>query len=415
MARQFGWLTAGRATAAVFSFLWLAIAARSLSLGEFADLALILAVGAILSIVADGGLALVLNEAVAADPARGRSTLVLVIRWRMLLAVGAAMAMAGLYMFAANDASPAIPAVFAVSMLSTAWHTSCAAALRGAVSVVPDATNEMLSRLLVLAVGGTLVSQGGGVLAAVAVYAGADTLSAVALTIAAWRLLAAEKPVDRSRFRLVRLLPLGLASVVGITYYRLDVWLLAVVSSASEVARYSVTYRILDVLILPAGALAVVTIAATALFDDASAVRKADRMAGLLCACAVPAVIVLEAIPGPLLRLAFGALYVPGVPVLRVLGLAVIPSVAVLVWGPIVALRHRGVLAVTVASLALNVALNLVLIPHLGAMGAAIATVFGQTAYAVALRLRLREPAARGGQEARSVIAPPAHALAGPV
>lgn len=413
VARQFGWLTAGRATAAVLSFLWLAVAARSLSLREFADLALILAVGAILSVFADWGLPLVLNEALAAEPARGRSTLALVIRWRLLLSVISALAVTGLYWLAASDPTPAVPAIFAVSLVASAWHTSCSAALRGAVSVVPDAANEVLSRLFVLVAGATLLWNGAGLIGAVAVYAAADTLSAIALTIAAVRRLPADAPANRNRFRLRRIVPFGLASIVGVAYYRIDVWLLAVMSSAAEVARYSVSYRILDALVMPAGALAVVTIGSTARLDDASAVRKADRMVKILCTCMVPAVVILEVAPGPLLRLAFGSDYIGGASVLRVLALTVIPSVAVLLWVPLVALRGRGVLAISAGLLASNVALNCLLIPHFGAMGAAVATLIGQSASAVLVRLRLSrlggdEPVADDGFGAISPIHTPA-------
>ena len=116
-------------------------------------------------------------------------------------------------------------------------------------------------------------------------------VSAVALTIASCRLLSGETAADRVRFRLRRIVPLGLAAVAGVVYYRIDVWLLALTSTASEVARYSVSYRILDVADHSRGALAVVSIGSTARLDDAAAVRKADRMAGLLCLCVLPAVI----------------------------------------------------------------------------------------------------------------------------
>lgn len=390
VARQVGGLTGSRAVAAALSFLWLAIAARSLSLPEFADLALLLSVGAITSVAADWGLPLVLNEALAAEPARGRATLFMVIRWRMVLAVAAALVTALLYLLAANDPEPAVPAIFATSLIASAWYTSCSAALRGAVSVVPEAVNEVLSRLFVLVVGATLVVQGAGLVGAVLAYALADLVSAVALTVASCRLLSGETAADRVRFRIRRILPLGLAAVAGVVYYRIDVWLLALTSTASEVARYSVSYRILDVLIIPAGALAVVSIGATARLDNRAAVRKADRMAGLLCLCVLPAVIVLEVLPEPLLRLAFGSLYGPGAPVLRILALAVLPSLAALAWAPLVALRGTGLLAVTAGCLVANVALNLTLIPRFGAEGAAAATVLGQVAFAMLLRRRLR-------------------------
>ncbi len=389
VARQFGALTAARMAAAALSFVWLAVATRFLSVTEFADLALLLTVGAIMSVLADGGLPIILNEALAAEPSRGRATLVLVLRRRMPLTIVGAAAMAALFLLAASEARPLIPVLFAGSMLASSWYTSCSAALRGAVSVVPEAVNETLSRLFVLVLGTILVARGAGLLGAVATYVAADVLSAFGLTVVAWRRLSPNEPADPSDFRMSRVLPLGAAAVAGVLYYRIDVWLLAIVSQAGEVARYTVSYRIIDVLILPAGALAVVTIGSLARLDDRAAVRRADRMAGILCLGVLPAVVVLLVVPGPLLEFAFGANYRSGATVLRILALAVLPSVAALVWGPLVALRHRGLLGVTLLSLTVNVALNLALIPHIGARGAAVVTFVGQLAYAALLRLLL--------------------------
>ena len=68
--RQFGGLAGGRLVAAVLSFAWLGVAARELTVGEFADFALLLSVGAMVGVVADWGWPILLNEAVAADPRR---------------------------------------------------------------------------------------------------------------------------------------------------------------------------------------------------------------------------------------------------------------------------------------------------------------------------------------------------------
>lgn len=400
IARQFGGLTGARSAAAALSFLWLAIAARQLPLAAFADLALLLSLGAITSVMADFGFSLVLNDAVAADPARGQSTLRVVLRCRLILAALAVALMTGLYLLVANDRNPAVPAVFAVSIGATAWYTSCSAALRGAGSVTPEAVNEVLSRLFVLVMGSALLVSGAGLLAAVATYAVADLASAAILTLAARRLLAADAAVDRSRLRWARMLPLGFATLAGVAYYRLDLWLLALLADAQQVARYSVCFRVLDVLILPAGALAMVAVGSTARLNSRHAVRMADRMAALLGVLALPAVVPLAVFPGTLLRVGFGPLYTPGADVLRLLTLAVLPSIGVLVWAPLVSLRGTGILAVTVASLMGNVVLNLLLIPRMGANGAALATVLGQTAYAVLLRVRLRSAANRSSASA---------------
>ena len=390
VARQVGALAGARGAAAAISFLWLALAARSLSLPEFADLALLLSLGAVTSVVADFGYALLLNEAVAAEPAKAWSTLTVVIRRRLALALVASMVMAGLYRLAAGDGRWVLAAVFAVSILATTWHTSCSAALRGAVSVVPEAANEVASRALVLLLGAGVLATGAGLLGVVAIYAVADVISAVGLTLVAWRRLPRNGSPDRPRFGLGRVVPLGLASVAAVVYYRIDIWLLAVMSTAGEVARYSISYRMLDVLILPAGAMAAVSIGSTARLDNRSAIRRTDRMVAVASICLLPAIAALALFPGSLLQLAFGSSYGPGGPVLRILALAIPPSVAVVLWAPLVALRGKGLLGVTVGSLAANLACNLALIPGLGAEGAALATVLGQTAFAIVLRLRLR-------------------------
>lgn len=394
VARQVGGLTGARGAAAAISFLWLALAARWLSLPEFADLALLLSLGAVVSVVADFGYPLVLNEALAAEPARSRSSLVIVLRRRIGLAVVASVVMAALYRAGANDDRWIVPAVFTVSVLATAWHTSCSAALRGAVSVVPEAANEVLARVFVLLAGTTLLANGPDLLAAVAVYAAADVVSAVGLTLVSWRRLPAGGPADLPRFRMRRVLPLGMASIAAVVYYRIDIWLLAVLSTASEVASYSICYRVLDALVLPAGAMAAVSIGSTARLDNASAVRRTDRMAALVCLCLFPAIVVLAFIPGVLLELGFGPRYSSAGPVLRILALAIPPSVAVLVWAPLLALRGRGIGTVTLFCLAVTVGLNLALIPGLGGEGAAWATVLGQVTFAVLVRLRLRALAA---------------------
>ncbi len=390
VARQVGGLTGARGAAAAISFVWLALAARSLSLPVFADLALVLSLGAVTAVVADFGYALLLNEAVAAEPARARSTLAVVIRRRLALALVASAAMSGLYRLAAGDARWVVPAVFAVSVLATTWHTSCSAALRGAGSVVPEAANEVVSRLIVLVLGAGLLANGAGLLGVVAVYAVADVLSALALTLVAWRRLPGGTLPDRVRFRIGRVMPIGLASVAAVVYYRIDVWLLAVLSTAGDVAQYSISYRMLDVLVLPAGAMAAVSIGSTARLDNRAAIRRTDHMVVTVCLALFPATVALVLFPGFLLELAFGAAYGPGAAVLRLLALAIPPSVAVTVWAPLVGLRGKGLALITVGCLAANLAGNVALIPWLGAEGAAIATVLGQTAFAVVLRLRLR-------------------------
>jgi O-antigen/teichoic acid export membrane protein len=113
-------------------------------------------------------------------------------------------------------------------------------------------------------------------------------------------------------------------------------------------------------------------------------VRRATRWTFWLT---VPAVVGTIAAGHPLLSV-FGPEYTTGYGVLAVLGLGMIAKASV---GPagdlLVVLGHqRANFAVAVMSLALNIALALVLIPLLGILGAAVATAASQAARAVALR-----------------------------
>jgi O-antigen/teichoic acid export membrane protein len=391
VVRQFGGLAGGRLAAAAVSFVWLVIVARELSFADMADLALLLSVGAIMSVVADAGYPLLLNEAVAADPDRGWASVAYVVPRRLVLGVVAVLGTAVMYLVAAQNQSVVVPAVFALSILCTICYTSFAAALRGMGRVGPDAWNELLSRVLLLVLGVILLSRGLGLVPVVLLYVLADALSFAALLVVARRGLPRAAPVDRSRFRLRRVAPLGLASLAGLAYFRLDLWLLAVIGNDdAAVATYSVCYRILDGLAIPAGALAMVSVGATARLDVAAAKRTADKMAAFLCLLLSPAVLLLLAAPASILSLLFGAKYADGATVLRILAVAVIPTVSYLVWAPLVGLRGSRLLPIMVVSLVVNIGLNVVLIPRYGAEGAAIATLVGQAGLAVALRWSLR-------------------------
>ena len=248
---------------------------------------------------------------------------------------------------------------------------------------------KSFSRLFVLVVGGALVVNGQGLVAIGVIYATADLVSAATLTWLAWRRLAPDEPVDRNRFRWRRLAPLGLAGITGLIYYRIDLWLLALISTAGEVANYGRLLPVTRCASSPRGS------AGGGQHPVDSPARlwrcksATDRLARWLCLALAPAVLVIEIIPEQLLRIAFGGSYAAGDSVLRILAVAVLPSAAGLVWSPLLGLRGRGLLTTTVVSLCANVALNIALIPHIGAEGAAVATVIGQCGYAAMVRYRL--------------------------
>ncbi len=236
------------------------VVAHLLPVAAFGDLALILALGAIFGIATDMGLTIVLAQTVAAEPSCGARALRLVVGRRLVAGVVASAVVALAYVTVASDRSLWVPLVFSVSILATTVYTSANAALRAAGQVAPEAVNEVVSRIAVLALGGVWLARGGGLLAAVAAYALADTASAAILAVTAHHRLsgAAPTPAARAHFAMRQVAPLAVFTLLATVYYRLNVWLLALLKDSSTVAHYAAAYRLLDGLLIPAGALAAI-------------------------------------------------------------------------------------------------------------------------------------------------------------
>jgi stage V sporulation protein B len=380
VARQLSALTAGRAVAALFAAAWLVVAARMLTIRAFGDLALLLGLGAVFSVMGDLGLPLLLNAAVARKPCCAAGALRQVI-WRRLAAGSAASALVGvLYMLAASERAVVIPLIFSVSLLSTTVYTSCTASLRAIGSVAPDGLNEALSRAGVLVAGWVTVAWGGGLLGAVAVYSGADLLSAIALYATCLKRLPTDGvPVRSGTFSLRRAAPLAMASFAGIVYYRIDVWLLALMRGAPSVAVYAAGYRVLDGVLLPASAMAAIAVTHTAAAVGVNRARVTRRLAFSTLALTIPAAAVAFVLAPVLLGVLFGPAYAAGASTLQILLASTPLGTVAFVLAPIVAVAHRKRFAgcVTVA-LIVNVAGNIALIPSLGTVGAALMTLVGQ-------------------------------------
>ena len=198
--------------------------------------------------------------------------------------------------------------------------------------------------------------------------------------------------------RILRLtLAYSAASAVGTIYVHTAVITTSLVASEVETGYFGAAFRIF--MILAAVPLLIVTTAfpvlARAARDDRArmtyAVQRLSEgslIVGVWMALStlVGASLAIELIAGPKFE--------PSVGVLRIQGVALVGSFLVATWGfALVSLhRHRVLLAANALGLALSVVLTVLLVPRLGAEGAAWATLVGELAiagvYAVALFAR---------------------------
>lgn len=199
----------------------------------------------------------------------------------------------------------------------------------------------------------------------------------------------AVEPGAGADWRLVREgLALGAVGLVGMLYLRIDVVMLGLISGDEEVGLYFTASRCLEAaFILPH----VVMLAAFPRLVRATDLRRAvSRLARWLLALSGVALAALVAAAQWLLP----ALY-PELARMTLLLLVMAPAVVPVYLGflftqsLVAADAERRYLALAVGGLALNVALNLLLIPRLAGVGAAAATVVTEMAITVGAMISL--------------------------
>lgn len=379
--RDTGILLAGKVLTALATALWTVLAARSLPPSSYGDLMLCAGLVEIAAVITDAGLTAAATQELTTASAQRANRLIGTVVWLKValgalaagVAIGATIALPftpearnlmfllapGLVFISLTSLSLLFRARGAVGYSLIAAIIGAIAGSYGALSVylsLPSADGFARARLLMVVISGVLT------LALIALryrpYWGFDWA-------AAKRLMGAS-------------LLLGLALALNILYYRIDVPLLALLSGSEAVAIYTSAYRVLDVAtLLPvtAATAALPLILAQPTRKHLSAFVSQYLELALVAGLFVGAF--LTAIARPILAMLYGGRYDSAFPTMVTLawvgGLTLVTNV----FSPLaVALeRRRLLLYVSGAALVANIALNLALIPPLGALGAALATL----------------------------------------
>lgn len=184
---------------------------------------------------------------------------------------------------------------------------------------------------------------------------------------------------SRTRPIVLRAFPLLVSGLLGLIVFNLDLVMLRFAQGASAAGYYAAAYAIVSLLVnLGMAYYANVLPAFMRLRDDAGARQALYDASGALAVLAILPVTVGGALVAPMLvQLIYGSAYAESAPPLAALMASV--ALNVLRFVPLAALvasgRPREVLKVSVVGAAVNVALNLALIPRFGMLGAATSTV----------------------------------------
>ena len=270
-------------------------------------------------------------------------------------------------------------------------------ALQRDIRTTPIAVGSVVSAVLFLAGALILISMGASLEAILWARTGATLLGLLVPTVVVIRSYRLDWRVrPEAWLALSRVaIPIGVAFAMNYVYYRIDIVFLAALSPSDDVGQYGVAYRVIDSLMMVPGMILFVLRPVMAQSYSAGIDVLRRRYDRALYAMMVPAALlavigaftawrVLPAVPG------LGDYKGAGVALSILLPAFSFIFVAHLVQTTVVSTHLQvKLIGVSVLALAINVVLNLILIPPFSYIGAAVSTLATEGVVLVASALLL--------------------------
>jgi O-antigen/teichoic acid export membrane protein len=387
MIRNFAYSSVSTATAALLLAL-MVIAERFLGGAEFGKFMFALLLGGVFETLMDFGLHQVTVRAIARDPSRATSLLRHTLAIKLLWATGAL----GLLVVTTNllrsepDVRMACYLVGGASIFRS-YMLTIRGVLQGLERFGWESFVVIADRVLLLGLGYYALRAGGGLHGLTVAFVVARGIALLfAGVVTQLRLGGVGLSYDRDVWRELHVtaLPLGFFLIVLNLYQYADGVMLGYFRTDAETGFYGAAFKVYEGLTYGAMAIsAVLTPRLSALFVSDRTRHRGMSITGIGGSAALGVVIaaVAAALAMPLLSLPFGESFAAGAaPPFRILcaGLPIVFGIWILHATAISVDREKLLLRTGIIGLVVNVGLNLYLIPHNGANGAAWATVAGE-------------------------------------
>ncbi|HZT76640.1 MAG TPA: flippase [Vicinamibacterales bacterium] len=401
MIRNFFYSSVSASTAALLLLLYIAAARMLGSVDELGKFSFALLLGGVFETLMDFGLHQVTIRAVARDKSRASFLLHHTLAIKLLWASAALVVLA----VTANVLRPQWDVRIACyliggSLVFRSYMLTIRGVLQGLEHFGWDALVVLADRILLLVIGVAALWMGTGLRGlAIAFVIARGAALGLALVVTQTRLggvsLAYDADVWRELHRTA--LPLGFFLVVLNLYSYVDGVMLGSMRTDAETGLYAAAYRIYEGFTYAALALStVLTPRLSALFTTDRGRHRALAIGGTSGSAALGAAVGVVAfvIATPLLVFLFGPAYAAATAAFRILvvGLPVVFAIWILHAIAISVDRERLLWQTGLVGLAVNVGLNLYVIPHYGPIGAAAATVAGEVVSMGVLVAGLRRP-----------------------
>jgi O-antigen/teichoic acid export membrane protein len=181
--------------------------------------------------------------------------------------------------------------------------------------------------------------------------------------------------------------PLYAGNLVQFLNYRLDVFVVAAFAGVREVGLYALAVSLGQLLWIMSGSVATVLLPRVAASSPIEGARQAAQLTRITLLIGVAGAAALALIASPLVHVVYGQAYAEAVPML----LALLPGVVAFIAANVLAAyvvgfgRPRITLIVSLIGLCATLSLDFILIPRLGAVGAAIASTVSYSLSAVVI------------------------------
>lgn len=386
MFRNLAYASLSSGSAALLLILFV-LAGRTLGDVEFGKFSFALALGTIFETLMDFGLHQATIRAIARDRARATEllehTLGIKLVWTSVALI--ALIITATVLRPERDVRIACYLIGAALVLRS-YMLTIRGVLQGLERFGWDSVVVLGDRVLLLAFGSVALAIGSGLRGLVVAF----VLSrGTALALSGWitraQLGRFNIRFDRVIWRQLQTtaLPLGIFLIVSNLYAYVDSIMLGVMRTDVETGLYAAAYRVYEGLCYaPAAIAAVLTPRLSELFVSDRAAHRRTAARGLAGSLVLAAVVTpaAYALAPQLLTWLFGTSFAPATAPFRILcvGLGFVFAIWVLYAMAVSVNRERLLLRSGLVGLAVNVGLNLYMIPRMGMNGAATATVLGE-------------------------------------
>ncbi len=386
MLRNFAYSAVSSGTAALLLILMI-IAGRVLGDVEFGKFTFALMLGGLFETLMDFGLHQVTIRAVARDRSRAADLLRHTLAIKLVWAAGTlALLIATATLLRSEPDVRFACYLIGGSLVFRSYMLTIRGVLQGLERFGWDSIVLLLDRGLLLVFGiGALWAGGGlrGLTIAFVAARGAAFLVSAVVTHVQFGGLGLRYDRDVWRELHATALPLGFFLIVLNLYQYVDSVMLGTLRSDSETGLYGAAFKIYEgFTYAPLAISAVLTPRLSSLFVRDRAKHRRLFIGGVAGSAGLGAVVMLIAVAlaTPMLVLLFGLEFAAATAPFRILcaGLPIVFAIWILHAAAISVDRERLLLRTGLIGLAVNVGLNLYLIPHYGGSGAAVATVAGE-------------------------------------